>query len=103
MKTIYNWILIGFFAFLIFSLEKTNIAVFILMLLWLGSNYTLEKHRKFIHVFQVLNDFRFQVLSEKVGLTKEEGATKINKLENENLSKEELKRLHEDMDGLGLK
>lgn len=103
MKIIYNWILIGFFAFLIFGLEKTNVAIFILMLLWLGSNHTLEKHRKFIHVSQILNDFRFLILSEKVGLSEEEGSDRVNKLEMERLNKKERERLYKDMDDLRMK
>ncbi len=103
MKTIYNWLLIIFFAFLIFGLDKTNIAVFILMLLWLGTNHTIERHKKFIHVFQILNDLRFFVLSEKIGLSKDEGLERINKLEIERLSEKEREELYKDMNDLGMK
>lgn len=102
MKLIFNWFLIIVFFFLIFIAKETSIALFILCLLWLGNSYTTEKHRKFIHVFQVLNDTRFSALSKKVGLSKEEGLDMCEEMENEILSEVERKRLHKDMDDLGL-
>ena len=73
------------------------------MLLWLGTNHTIERHKKFIHVFQILNDLRFFVLSEKIGLSKDEGLERINKLEIERLSEKEREELYKDMNDLGMK
>jgi len=102
MKTIYNWILILAFAFIIFGLERLDIALFILVLLWVGSHSTLDRHKKFIHVFQILNDLRFFVLSEKVGLSKQDGIDRVNELEMERLSEKEREKLYKDMDYLGM-
>lgn len=102
MKTIYNWILILAFAFIIFILHRIDIALFALVLLWLGSHVTLEKHKKFIHVFQILNDLRFFTISEKAGLSEEEGSRRVNELEQERLTDIERKRLYKEMDDLGM-
>lgn len=101
-KIIFNWFLIVVFFVLIFIIKEPNIALFILCLLWIGNTYTTERHRKFIHVFQVLNDIRFFAVSKKIGITAEEGQAMSDEVEMERLSEIERKRLHKDMDDLGL-
>lgn len=101
-KIIFNWFLIVVFFVLIFIIKESNIALFILCLLWIGNTYTTERHRKFIHVFQVLNDIRFFAVSKKIGITAEEGQAMSDEVEMERLSEIERKRLHKDMDDLGL-
>lgn len=102
MKIIYNWILIGFFAFLIFGLERLDIALFILVLLWGGSHYSIDKLRRSIRVLQTVNDGRAIILMERAGISTEEGEELLTEFENKHLTEKQRKALHEDMDYLGL-
>lgn len=103
MKTLYNWILIGFFAILIFGFNRIDIATFLIFLFWLGSNYEIDKQKKFTHVFQVLNDIRYKVISKKTGLSEEEAKVESDLIEMLFLTEEEKVRLYKDMDDLGMK
>ncbi len=49
MKIIENWLLIIFFAVLIFVFKQTEIALFILALLWVGSRDQISLLKKFIN------------------------------------------------------
>lgn len=102
MKTIYNWILILTFAFIIFGLERLDIALFLLVLLWSGSHYAIDKLRRSLHVIQTVNDGRTIILMRKAGISEEESVELLNKFENENLTEKQRKDLHKDMDYLGL-
>ena len=102
MKTIYNWILILAFAFIIFGLERLDIALFILVLLWVGSHYSIDKLRRSIHVLQTINDGRAIILMKRAGISEEEGAELLSKFEDENLTEKQRKDLHKDMDYLGM-
>lgn len=102
MKTIYNWIFILTFAFIIFGLERVDIALFALVLLWGGSHYSIDKLRRSLHVIQTINDGRSFIAMKKLGISEEEGAELLNDYENENLTEKQRKNLHKDMDYLGM-
>jgi len=102
MKTIYNWILILAFAFIIFILHRIDIALFALVLLWVGSYHSIEKLRKSVHVFQMINDGRSNIVMNKLGISEEEGAELLNNFENETLTEKQRKDLHKDMNYLGM-
>ncbi len=102
MKILYNWILIGVFAFIIFGLQKIDIALFILVLLWLGTYSTSERNKKMLHVFQILNDSRYISLMKRLGISKEETKEMGDKFEAEELTEKQRKELYKDMDDLGM-
>ena len=102
-STINNLILAGFFAVLIFGFNHTDIATFILFLFWLGSNYEIDKQKKYMHVFQILNDIRHLVTAKMINLSPEQMKVEADLIEMLQLTEEQRNKLYSDMDDLGLK
>lgn len=102
MKTLYNSILIGVFAFIIFGLQKIDIALFLLVLLWVGSYYNSERLKKLLYVIQTINGGRSIMLMKRLDISEEEGVEMMNKFETEHLTEKQRKELHKNMDDLGM-
>ena len=99
---IYTVILMIIFIPLIFIFSYLEAAVFLLVVLHLSNQHQVERHKQYLHVFQVINDLRFFVAIDAIGISEESGAEKLEALEMTRLDDKQRARLYRDMDAIGM-